>query len=91
MTLITVTSINTQCGLLPLPRQAQVNKMVLAEKSQEAQLETLHTTAKSTFHNNTDTITELPCRRRRRRRTRNVFQSPSSTQTSASKTKRSIR
>lgn len=33
--------------------------MVLAEKSQEEQLETLHTTATSTFHNNTDTVTEL--------------------------------
>lgn len=62
--------------------------MVLAEKSQEEQSETLHTTAKSTFHNNTDTITELPCCRRC---PRNVFQSPSSTQMSASKTKRSIR
>lgn len=36
--------------------------MVLAEKSQEEQFETLHTTAKAIFHNNTDTITKrLPC------------------------------
>lgn len=55
MTLVTVTSTNTQYFLLPLSWQAQVNKMLLAEKSQEEQFETLHTTAKSIFHNNTDT------------------------------------